>query len=60
VELDRLPLSSFAAAHATFGADVLDALRPELSLARRDLPGGTGPNALREQLAAARRQLAGG
>ena len=60
VELDRLPLSSFAAAHSTFGADVLDALKPELSLARRDLPGGTGPNALREQLAAARRQLAGG
>jgi argininosuccinate lyase len=60
VELDRLPLSSFTAAHATFGADVLEALKPEGSLARRDLPGGTGPNALRDQLAAARAQLAGG
>ena len=26
VELDALPLASFAAAHATFGDDVLDAL----------------------------------
>ena len=53
VELDGLPLQSFAAAHATFGADVLDALKPERSLARRNLPGGTGPEALREQLRAA-------
>lgn len=59
VELDRLPQTSFASAHATFGADVLEALKPERSLARRDLPGGTGPGALRDQLAAARAQLAG-
>ena len=58
VELDQLPLQSFAAAHATFGADVLNALEPERSLARRNLPGGTGPEALREQLRAATAALA--
>ena len=58
VELDGLPLQSFTAVHATFGADVLDALRPERSLARRNLPGGTGPDALREQLRAAKEALA--
>jgi argininosuccinate lyase len=57
VELDGLPLQSFTAAHATFGADVLDALKPERSLARRNLPGGTGPDALREQLRAANEAL---
>ncbi len=54
VELDGLPPASFAAAHPGFGADVRDALKPERSLARRELPGGTGPAAVREQLAAAR------
>ena len=53
VELDALPLAAFAAAHATFGADVLDALKPERSIARRNLHGGTGPDAVREQLSAA-------
>ena len=53
VELDALPLSSFAAAHPTFGADALDALKPERSIARRNLPGGTGPDAVRDQLSAA-------
>jgi argininosuccinate lyase len=57
VELDALPLHSFAMAHATFGADVLDALKPERSLARRNLPGGTGPNALRDQVRAAKETL---
>ena len=57
VELDALPLQSFAAAHATFGADVLDALKPERSLARRNLPGGTGPEALQNQLRAAKEAL---
>jgi argininosuccinate lyase len=54
LELDGLPLQSFAAAHPTFGADVRDALEPERSLARRNLPGGTGPDALREQFRAAK------
>jgi argininosuccinate lyase len=53
VELDGLPLASFPAAHPTFSADVLDALKPERSLARRNLAGGTGPDAVREQLKAA-------
>ena len=57
VELHALPLQSFAAAHATFGADVLDALKPERSLARRNLPGGTGPEALQNQLRAAQEAL---
>ena len=57
VELDGLPLTSFSSAHATFGSDVLDALKPERSLARRNLPGGTGPDALREQLRAAKETL---
>jgi len=57
LELDALPLQSFAAAHVTFGADVLDALKPERSLARRNLPGGTGPEALQNQLRAAAEAL---
>ncbi len=60
IELDALPLSSFSSAHAAFGSDVLDALKPERSIARRNLPGGTGPDAVREQLAAAVAALAVG
>ena len=55
VDLDDLPHAAFAAAHRAFGPDVLEALMPERSLARRNLPGGTGPAAVQEQLAAARR-----
>lgn len=58
VELNALPPASFTAASPTFGADVLEALKPEKSLARRNLPGGTGPDAVRDQLAAARSILA--
>jgi argininosuccinate lyase len=57
VELSALPASSFRAAHPAFGDDVLTALEPERSLARRDLPGGTGPRAVSEQLRAARAAL---
>jgi argininosuccinate lyase len=53
VELDGLPPASFGGAHPAFGADVMDALKPERSLARRNLPGGTGPDAVRDQLQAA-------
>lgn len=52
-ELDALPLASYTAAHPAFRPDVLDALKPEKSLARRNLPGGTGPDAVRDQLHAA-------
>ena len=53
VELDALPPASYAAAHPSFGPDVLDALRPERSLERRNLHGGTGPDAVGTQLNAA-------
>jgi argininosuccinate lyase len=56
-ELDALPSSSFAKAHDAFGADVADALSASASVARREVPGGTGPNAVRAQLEAARASL---
>lgn len=56
-ELDALPLSSFKAAHTLFGDDVLDWLEPARSVARRDVPGGTGPTAVGAQLRAARESL---
>lgn len=57
VELDALPHTSFTAAHPAFGPDVLEALKPERSLGRRNLVGGTGAAAVRDQLSAARRLL---
>jgi argininosuccinate lyase len=54
VELSALPSSAFTAAHPAFGADALQALEPEGSLARRNLDGGTGADAVRRQLSAAR------
>ncbi len=56
-ELDGLPLASFKAAHSLFGDDVLDWLDPARSVARRDVPGGTGPAALSAQLRSAREAL---
>jgi argininosuccinate lyase len=56
-ELDALPKASFAAAHPLFGDDVLDWLGPQHSVARRDVPGGTGPTAVSAQLRAAREAL---
>jgi argininosuccinate lyase len=56
-ELDALPKASFAAAHPLFGDDVLDWLEPGRSVARRDVPGGTGPTAVRAQLRSARETL---
>ncbi|MCC7002844.1 MAG: argininosuccinate lyase, partial [Gemmatimonadaceae bacterium] len=41
IDLAALPFSSFAAAHASFGADVLNELKPETSLGHREIPGGT-------------------
>lgn len=60
VELTALPVASFLAAHPAFAADVLEALKPERSLARRNLAGGTGPDAVREQLKAATAVLSSG
>jgi argininosuccinate lyase len=59
VEMDQLPLSSFTAAHAAFGPDVLEELKATTSLRHRDIPGGTGPNAVAAQLAAARAAVEG-
>ena len=56
-ELDALPIASFKAAHSLFGEDVFDWLEPIRSVARRDLPGGTGPGAVAAQLRAAREAL---
>lgn len=53
-ELDQLPFTSFAAAHALFTADVYEALSAAASVARRDVPGATGPTAVQDQLSAAR------
>ena len=53
VELSALPLVAFAAAHAAFGPDVLDALSARASVERREVEGGTGPRAVRAQLEAA-------
>jgi argininosuccinate lyase len=56
-ELDALPLTSFKSAHPLFGDDALNWLEPAKSVARRDVPGGTGPTAVRAQLRAAREAL---
>src|SRR2546423_9215210 len=56
-ELDALPISSFKPAHRLFGDDVLDWLEPTISVARREVPGGTGPSAVAAQIQAARDAL---
>jgi len=56
-ELDALPMSSFKAAHPLFGEESLDWLEPSRSVARRDVPGGTGPTAVAAQLRSAREAL---
>ena len=55
--LHALPLAAFAEAHASFEADVFDALSPARSVERREVDGGTGPAAVRAQLEAAQRSL---
>jgi argininosuccinate lyase len=56
-DLDGLPLASFKAAHPLFSDDALDWLEPARSVARRDVPGGTGPSAVKAQLRSAREAL---
>jgi argininosuccinate lyase len=56
-ELSALGMESFTAANPLFGADLHESLDPENSIARRDIPGGTGPEAVGAQLAAARKAL---
>lgn len=57
IELHELPLSAFTAAHATFGADVLEALGAQASVDRRSVPGGTAVSAVAAQLASAKASL---
>jgi argininosuccinate lyase len=57
VELWDLPLAQFQAAHAAFGADILEELKPEKSLSHREIPGGTGLEAVKAQLKAARASI---
>ena len=52
-ELTALSQESFSAAHPMFGDDVMDWLDPAQSVARRGVPGGTGPDAVRAQITAA-------
>ena len=56
-ELGELSMDSFAAANPLFGADIYESLDPENSIARREIPGGTGPEAIRAQIGAARAAL---
>ena len=56
-ELDALPVASFKKAHPLFGDDVLEWLDPSRSVARRDVPGGTGPTAVSAQIRSAREAL---
>jgi argininosuccinate lyase len=56
-DLDGLPLSAFKTAHSLFGDDILDWLEPARSVARREVPGGTGPAAVQAQLNAAKEAL---
>lgn len=52
-ELSALSRESFSSAHPLFGEDALEWLDPRQSVARRSVPGGTGPDAMRAQIAAA-------
>ncbi len=57
LELHALPLKTFQAANALFGADVFDALSPVRSTERREVEGGTGPRAVKAQIEAAKQSL---
>jgi len=57
VELHALPFKAFKAAHASFGADVFEALSAVASVERRETEGGTGPAAVRAQIESARKAL---
>ena len=52
-ELTDLPIETFRSANGNFGDDVMEWLDPARSVARRGVPGGTGPDAVRNQMEAA-------
>jgi len=56
-ELGDLEMESFTTASPLFGVDIHESLDPGNSVARRDIPGGTGPGAVGAQLATARDAL---
>ena len=58
-ELTELPMESFRTTNALFGDDVMRALDPAESVARRSVPGGTGPASIASQLEAARKAVSG-
>jgi argininosuccinate lyase len=58
VELHAMPFKTFKAAHASFGADVFDALSAVASVERRETEGGTGPVAVQAQMKSAWASLA--
>lgn len=55
IDLDALPFSAYRSAHPLFGEDARERLSAKTSVARREVPGGTGPSALRDQAREARR-----
>jgi argininosuccinate lyase len=58
IELHAMPYKTFKAAHASFGADVFDALSAVASVERRETEGGTGPIAVQAQIKGAQASLA--
>ncbi|MDA0335192.1 MAG: argininosuccinate lyase [bacterium] len=56
--LTELTLADLQQHHEAFDEEILSRLDPRASLARRNLPGGTGPDAVRAQLVQAREILA--
>ena len=52
-ELTELPSEVFTSAHPLFGNDTMEWLDPAQSVARRGVPGGTGPVAIVAQIEAA-------
>jgi len=57
IPLSQWPLPALREHSRLFGKDVYRVFDVRVSLARRDLPGGTGPRALRTQLAEVKRLI---
>ncbi len=55
--LDQLSIKVYKAIHPVFEEDVFDVFNFAAAVARRNLPGGTGPQAVKEQLAQAKQGL---
>lgn len=55
--LEDLPIDAMKAVSPVIGPDVIEALKIETGLARREILGGTGPNAVRAAIDAAKQRL---